>query len=743
MSRRGSISLLALSLLLAPNLAFGQQADDPWGDIRPETARSGAPPRAVAPTVTPARPAPPAAPRAAAPAAPASATPAAAAAPPAAVAPRPQPPAQAVVVPPPLPRPRPAEAPPREAVAEAVPVASAAVSIADRDPAGPDDVAPETDAATVTSRTDEPEATPRVAAPSIAPVVPSLAPTPGTAVATVPPLPGDSPIVAAAYGIMSVIAPITPAAAAVSPVAPDAQMGVSANPQSSARAPEAAAIAPDGAQRSDAPVASQAAPAAPAPAPAAPPPAAPALASAPAPVAVPAPVAAPVPVAAPAPAAPKPVAAAAAAPIAAAPAPAAPVTPSSSAQRAASAAPARAAAPTVVAMAAPMPAASITGAPLGQVEPSPGSARAPLWPQDMVRALRRAQDSMAQGSTAALEAQRTLIARIEQEFAAADAATWQDPHNARAAVTYFLSGGNPAILRRMMDMQPPPAIDPRLLRGTLAYLEGREDESLRQLKDIDARSLPPSLGGQVALAQAALNVRKDPAKSAHLLAVARLLAPGTLVEEAALRRAILIASQLGDAASFEYLSKQYLFRFRNSVYAGNFRQRFAAALSRIGFGNGPDQFHRLDAMLDMLEPDSRREMELTVARAAVVQGRTTTANFAADRALAALPDGSDDAERAKLYRAASLAPNPDTYKEAIADLNSVDKMRLAPSDAALLEAATATAETVRRATDSPSAMTPRPQETAGPLSKADTLPVMERAREAIANVDAILKGTAR
>lgn len=736
MSRRGSISLLALSLLLAPTLAFGQQADDPWGDIRPETARPAAPPRAVAPTVTPARPAAPAAPRAAAPAAaaapaPSSAAPAAAAAPPAAVAPRPQPPAQAVVIPPPLPRPRPAEAPAREAVAEAVPVASPAVSIADRDPAGPDDVAPEADAAAVTSRTDEAEATPRVAAPAIAPVVPSLAPTPGTAVATVPPLPGDSPIVAAAYGIMSVIAPITPAAAAVPPVAPDAQIGVSANPQSSARAPEAAAIVPDGAQRTDAPVASQAAPAAPAPA-------APAVASAPAAVAVPAPVAAP------APAAPKPVAAAAAAPVAAAPAPAAPVTPSSSAQRAASVAQARAAAaPTVVAMAAPMPAASITGAPLGQVEPSPGSARAPLWPQDMVRALRRAQDSMAQGSTAALEAQRTLIARIEQEFAAADAATWQDPHNARAAVTYFLSGGNPAILRRMMDMQPPPAIDPRLLRGTLAYLEGREDESLRQLKDIDARSLPPSLGGQVALAQAALNVRKDPAKSAHLLAVARLLAPGTLVEEAALRRAILIASQLGDAASFEYLSKQYLFRFRNSVYAGNFRQRFAAALSRIGFGNGPDQFHRLDAMLDMLEPDSRREMELTVARAAVVQGRTTTANFAADRALAALPDGSDDAERAKLYRAASLAPNPDTYKEAIADLNSVDKMRLAPSDAALLEAATATAETVRRATDSPSAMTPRPQETAGPLSKADTLPVMERAREAIANVDAILKGTAR
>lgn len=732
MTRWRLLPLLIGTALFVPGLALGQQADDPWGGLRANGERPAPAPRAAAPAPRPTTPAAaPAAPVRAATPAPAATSPAAAS--PATPAPTVATPARPAAAPAslaaPLPLPRPAEAPPREVVTAApapevtpaeVPAEAVAPEIA-----GGEDV-PATD-----SQPQEAAASPAPVA-LVDPIAAAAARSESAPPARMPSFPGDRPLVATAYGIMAAFAPISEAAAAVPPV--------------TAEVPPPAALPRTEARVMDA-------------VPAGPRPGTPAIPVAPAPVVMPAasPVAPPV---ASVPAAPVPAAAqeagtppvaraavppAATVPIPVAPAQVAPSSPPPAAPAPVQAAPARNA-PVQTALA--NPAAVISGpgngaAPLGKVEPSPGSVRAPLWPQDLVRALRRAQDSMAQGSAPALEAQRTLIARIEQEFATADASTWQQPTNARAAVTYFLSGGNPAILRRMMDMQPPPAIDPRLLRGTLAYLEGREEESLRQLKDIDARALPPSLGGQVALAQAALHVRKDPAKSAQLLAVARLLAPGTLVEEAALRRAILIASQLGDAAQFEYLSKQYLFRFRNSVYAGNFRQRFAAALSRIGFGNDPAQFHRLDAMLDMLEPDSRREMELTVARAAVVQGLTTTANFAADRALAALPDGSEEAERARLYRGASLAANPNTYKEALTDLGAVDRDRLAPSDAALHAAASATAETVRRATDTQPVLAPKAAQAAGPLAKDEMLPVMDRARAAINNADAILKGTAR
>lgn len=719
------LSLLIGTALLAPALAFGQQAEDPWGGLRANGAPAA--PRTVAPARPPAASVPAAsAPAATAPAAtsasravqPATAARPTVPAPAASAATPPRPPVAAAA---PLPPPRPAEAPPRPSDVAAVPDPAADPADVAEAPTGAEDAPTSAEGAEATQAAEAPAAPP-------VPIDPIAAAAAAARSETTPPrmpsLPGDSPLAAAAYGIMSVFAPISEAAAAVPPVAPSEVASAGALPRTEARVMDV-----------DPRAGTPAVPVAPAPvvlpsmvAPAEPVPAAASASPAPqrtTPVA-PAPVA-------PAPIAAAPVASAASAIPVAAPEPPAPSLPPAP----------QPAAPPRVALANPASVMTPPAPALGKVEASPGSVRAPLWPQDLVRALRRAQDSMAQGSAPALEAQRTLIARIEQEFATADASTWQDPHNARAAVTYFLSGGNPAILRRMMDMQPPPAVDPRLLRGTLAYLEGREEESLRQLKDIDARNLPPSLGGQVAMAQAALYVRKEPAKSAHLLAVARLLAPGTLVEEAALRRAILIASQMGDAAQFEYLSKQYLFRFRNSVYAGNFRQRFAAALSRIGFGNDPAQFRRLDAMLDMLEPDSRREMELTVARAAVVQGLTTTANFAADRALASLPDGSDEAERAKLYRGASMAANPNTYKEALNDLGAIDKDRLAPSDAALLAAASATAETVRRATESPPALAPKAAQTVGPLTKDEMLPVMDRARAAINNADAMLKGTAR
>ena len=132
--------------------------------------------------------------------------------------------------------------------------------------------------------------------------------------------------------------------------------------------------------------------------------------------------------------------------------------------------------------------------------------------------------------------------------------------------------------------------------------------------------LPASLGGQVAMAQAALIVGEDPRKALVHLDQARLLAPGTLVEEAAIRRSIFVADQIRDQERFELLARQYLQRFRHSVYAGNFRYRFAAGLTHLRLLDDPSQFHRLDWMIAELEAETRCGLYLTVASAAVVKG---------------------------------------------------------------------------------------------------------------------------
>lgn len=386
-------------------------------------------------------------------------------------------------------------------------------------------------------------------------------------------------------------------------------------------------------------------------------------------------------------------------------------------------------------IAAPRP---VTGGPPVAAQPPPSGVTGE--PYELVRTLQVLQDQIAQGSTEALTAQRALRAEIDLKFAAADPVVWQDQRNAAAAVTYVLSGGPPTILRGLMALDPKPAIDTRLISGVLAYAEGNESEAVPLLAEINVTQLPPSMGAQLALAKSALAVRTDPKESMRLLAIARLLAPGTLVEEAALRREIFIADQLKDGAAVETLARQYLSRFRNSVYAGNFRNRFAAAISRMNFVKDQAGFSRLDDMLLLVEPESRGQLYLTVALAALVKGNTDAGAFAAERALSLAPAGSGEEARAQLYRAASLVADPKAFDAAFAAMNGCHRDRLAASDQNLHDAVAATIAGIKSGTE----VTIAPKKVAqlgGTDSDAtETTPLMTRAREALSVTDELVKG---
>jgi chemotaxis protein MotC len=385
----------------------------------------------------------------------------------------------------------------------------------------------------------------------------------------------------------------------------------------------------------------------------------------------------------------------------------------------------------------------------GLVAPPIGDGEAPeeSSPVRLVRRLQQLQDQMAAGSPGAVRRQRVLLDSIEDVFGAAKPETWADPANAHALVTFVLSGGNPAALRDVLGRTPPPPIDERLMRGVLAYVEGREDQAATLLADVDVLAVPPSMGAQLALAKAALAVSSDLPLAIGMLDTARLLAPGTLAEEAALRREIFVVSQTDDLEKFELLSTQYLARFRYSVYAGNFRQRFAAALTRMDFIDDPEESHRLDDMLADLDVESRRDIYLLVARAAVNRGLTFASTFAAERALAISDPNSVDAARGRLYRAAVLVVTPSGLSAGLADLRSVDPARLPPDDAALHQAASSTAKLILTAPDLPepsdTAEAPAPAAAGASIAGEPVSEVESRARQALATVDDLLKKSAR
>ncbi|WP_426408962.1 chemotaxis protein [Bradyrhizobium ganzhouense] len=314
-------------------------------------------------------------------------------------------------------------------------------------------------------------------------------------------------------------------------------------------------------------------------------------------------------------------------------------------------------------------------------------------PFELVRALQAVQDGIANGDTAAHASHIALIRQIGEKFLAADASVWSNPQNGQAVVIYLLSGGAPQIVRKLPRDKI--NVDSRLFDGALAYVEGRQDEARDLLKDVKPRTISSGMGGQVALVQGALLARSEASLAIERLDDARLLLPGTLVEEAALRREILLVGQAEDFDKFEFLTLAYIRHYRNSVYAGDFWQRFSTGLTQSSLALDDRRFARVAALLEQVDRASRLKLYLVIARGALVRGKLTVTRLAGERALTLSADATPDRERAHFYRGASRALT-DEYDGGLAELKALDRAKLAERDVLLLNATLQLALDVRK-----------------------------------------------
>lgn len=367
-------------------------------------------------------------------------------------------------------------------------------------------------------------------------------------------------------------------------------------------------------------------------------------------------------------------------------------------------------------------------------------------PYELVRLLQEAQEQLARGEGGATQQQAALMAQISQRFAASGPDVWRDQRNLRAAVTYLLSGGQAQAIKVLPDAAVVGKNDDALLRGAHAYARGRDAQAVRLLGEVDPRSLSPSLAGHVALIQASLSGSDDVPKVIGLLDIARLTSPGTLVEEAALRRELVLVAQLEDFEKFLSLARQYLDRFRQSIYMDNFIEVFAGGAVQLGLTPDGARFARLDPVVAQLRPDVRRRLYLQIARAAAIKGSIVVARRAAERAAEVAEPGTTDAARARLYAAAAMIATEE-FDAGLEKLRSVEQAALAPRDAELRLAVAGIAKRLRvwpepgaanAAPSQPGPLGPPPA-TARPLAAAATIAAAERAN---ASAAALLQGAA-
>ncbi len=304
---------------------------------------------------------------------------------------------------------------------------------------------------------------------------------------------------------------------------------------------------------------------------------------------------------------------------------------------------------------------------------------------DMVDDLQRIQFQIAQGDKAAYPAQLNQLKMIGAVIAAAQPETWKDRRQADSLVIYILSGGSLADVAQLLKGDAVVDSERSLARGALAYVTNHEADAIALLGAEDLNALDARLAGEVAFARSVLETKRDAKVAVELLDWARLLQPGGLVEEAALRREIALLAEAKDVARAAMLTRQYSTRFAASLYAADFYRDLAAAIARFGLADDPDNYQLLSQAVAALPPDSRRDFLLTLAKSAVVNGRFAAAAAAATEALGGAAADSPEATRARLYLAASRMFS-DAYDAAAADLRTIAASKLDRTDASLLAA---------------------------------------------------------
>ncbi|WP_075292496.1 chemotaxis protein MotC [Pararhizobium arenae] len=317
-----------------------------------------------------------------------------------------------------------------------------------------------------------------------------------------------------------------------------------------------------------------------------------------------------------------------------------------------------------------------------------------LPPYKMLRSLQHIQDSIVLGDHKAAEMQRFMLGAIDKRLREADVKVFDDPRNVDAALIYAMSGGNPATLSYLVSRDISGNFDTRITDALVHYLGGKGGLVVEQLSKAIPEYRNARIGPYLYLILGNATAQQDPKTSLKYYDWARLVAPGTNIEEAALRRSLVIATrQKVIDKGFSY-SLSYARRFLTSPYASQFADVFV----ELAVDNYNDETEsKLQEILSFMDAPRQREVYLRIARRAAIGGMAGLTRLSTERA-EALSLGEADAQPkalASLYSGLVDVPS-DGILKAVENISAIPDAELSPRDRALRDAARAVADEVLR-----------------------------------------------
>ena len=319
-------------------------------------------------------------------------------------------------------------------------------------------------------------------------------------------------------------------------------------------------------------------------------------------------------------------------------------------------------------------------------------AESALGPVQLVRSLESLQDDIASGQPGALQMQPRVLADIGQKFLSEDPSTWENAQNTFAALTYLFNGGNPDVVETILKNAPDGIVPKNYIDGARAYAHHKKDRFLKAFDNLpeDDSEIPAALLLSITLSTVADMAEASPEKASDRLNWVRLAAPGSLFEEAAIRRQIKVASMTGDLKLLRLLTRNYVTRFSKSPYANEFWRDFATTLPLMD--NRLDD-QQLSEFINYAPKTIQLVIYLKISRTALIDARMARAHFGAEKALDIAHSLNVNDASARLYYAASSVGST-AAEDAGEMLKTISVNELPEKDRPLLMAAKAVAKGV-------------------------------------------------
>ncbi|MGP4702181.1 chemotaxis protein [Agrobacterium cavarae] len=346
-------------------------------------------------------------------------------------------------------------------------------------------------------------------------------------------------------------------------------------------------------------------------------------------------------------------------------------------------------------------------------------AQSDLPPAKILRSLQFVQDSVVMGDHSARDMQKFLLSAFDTTLRTSDMSVFSDTKNADAALIYIMSGGNPATLNYLVAKDVQGYFDSRVVNVLQKYLSGRGGLVDKVVSDLIPEYRNNRLGPYLMLIAGNIAYTKDPAAALPFFDDARLSAPGTIIEEAALRRSIMATMQLKQPEKGMVYARKYAVRFLHSPYASQFADLFVS-LAIDSFG--PVTTKDIGEIAELMDAERAQEIYLRIARQASLQGKMELAQFAAEKANGIAEDTGDTTREplSKLYSGLSDISGQDVLA-AQEKLASIPESELSPRDLALRDAAKTIAEQIMQPPSLAAATTV--SSSSGPATEGSRAPV--------------------